>query len=70
MRDFTDLPFVSFAIASLTGLSLPERQMILEIASEKERLESLDIFLTDSVTKLAAKEAIEERVKTNGHFKH
>ena len=70
MRDFTDLPFVSFAVASLTGLSLPERQMILEIGSEKERLESLDIFLTESVTKLAAKDAIEDRVKTNGHFKH
>lgn len=69
MRDFTDLKFVSFAIASLTGLSLPERQMILEISSEKERLESLDIFLTESVTRLAAREKIEETVKTNGYFK-
>lgn len=70
MRDFPENEPFSWKIAGLTGLSLPERQMLLEMTSEQERFQALDTILTESVTRLATEEAKEERIKTNGHFKH
>lgn len=70
MRDFDPTITLSYTLASLARLTNPQRQMLLEITSEQERLEALDAIFTEVVTNISEQVFIEEKVRSNGHLKH
>lgn len=70
MRDFETSGTLSYTLASLARLTNPQRQMLLEITSEQERLEALDSIFTETLTNISEQVFIEEKVRSNGHLKH
>ncbi len=60
---------VSWLIGRNCGLSLDQRQNLLEIQSECERIEFLVDYLSELIPKVVEKWGIRSRIMSNGHFK-
>ena len=59
---------VSFVIAQKAGLDLQQRQGILEIESENDRLRALKAHLTDVIPKLRQFEEVERVIRSDGYL--
>ncbi len=60
---------VSWLIGRNCGLSLDQRQNLLEIQSENERIQFLVDYLSELIPKVVEKWEIRSRIMSNGHFK-
>ena len=59
---------LSFAIAGRIEFDLQTRQEILELPTEKQRLEKVKELLTEAVERLERDKAVREIAETNGHL--
>ena len=65
---YEQIPFVSYLIAANVGLSQQQRQEILELASEADRIEWLLAYLSQELLQLEQMREVRQQVKSNGHF--
>ena len=59
---------LSFYLGSQLGLELLQRQRLLELRSERHRLQWLCRYVAQLVRRLREMEAILRRIRSNGHF--
>ena len=59
----------SFQVAHFIGLELAQKQNLLEIKSEKERLLFIKDHLENSLPRIRGFEEMRNRIKSNGHFR-
>jgi len=60
---------LSFAIAGRIEFEIETRQQILELTSEKERLEKVKELLSEAAEKLEKDKEVREKSQTNGHLR-
>ncbi len=60
---------LSFAIAGRIEFEIEVRQQILELTSEKARLEKVKELLSEAAEKLEKDKAVREKSQTNGHLR-
>jgi Lon protease-like protein len=60
---------LSFAIAGRVEFDLETRQQILELTSEKERLQKVKELLTAAAQRLERERQAREKAQTNGHLR-
>lgn len=60
---------LSFAISGRIEFGVEERQRILELPSERERLEKVKELLTGAAEKLEKEQEVREKTRTNGHLR-
>ncbi|MGH3086582.1 MAG: LON peptidase substrate-binding domain-containing protein, partial [Rubrobacteraceae bacterium] len=60
---------LSFAIAGRIEFGLEERQRILELTSERERLEKVKELLSGAAEKLEKEKEVREKAQKNGHLR-
>lgn len=65
-----DDPQSSFEYGQLVGFDLAQKQNLLEIKSESERLKFIHKHLERSLPKIKKVKQVQQRIKSNGHFKH
>jgi Lon protease-like protein len=63
------LPANSYEFAHLVGFDLAQKQNLLEIKSETERLKFLIEHLDRIIPQMKAFEEVQNRIKLNGHFR-
>lgn len=61
--------YISFFVAHNAGLSLDQKQAVLEMRSENQRLSFLADHLKVFVQKVEKAESFRKKVQSNGHFK-
>lgn len=66
---YSDVDYVSFVIAHNAGLSLPQKQEVLELTAEDDRILYLVRHLEELIPRVEEIESVRERVRSNGHFK-
>ncbi len=59
---------LSYVLAQKSGLDLLQRQRVLEISSENERLEVLRTSLADTIPKLERMEEVEKVIRGDGYL--
>ena len=64
----TDQP-LSFVLAQNAGLSLQQKQEVLQLRTEMERVNYLVEHFGKLIPQVEQKEDVQRRVKSNGHFK-
>ena len=67
--DFSPDQPVSFALAHNAGLDLAQRQSLLEMRSEKERLEFLIDYYQTVIPHIQKRRDIQERIQANGNIR-
>lgn len=60
---------LSFAIAGRIEFDIETRQQILELTTERERLEKVKELLSGAAERLESERAVREKVRTNGHLR-
>lgn len=60
---------VSWLIGRNCGLSLDQRQGLLEVQCESERVQFLSEYLAELIPKVVEKWEVRQRIMSNGHFK-
>lgn len=73
MSGFTDVeeqPRNSFEIARVAGFDLAQKQNLLEIKTEEERLRFINEYFDVLLPRMEKFDEIRKVVRTNGHFKH
>lgn len=60
---------LSFELAHSSGLDMGERQVLLEMDSEEERLQHLIKYYRGIIPMLTWREDVKERVRANGYFR-
>jgi len=65
-----DEPIHSFRIVHVVGFELAQKQNLLEIKSEKGRLDFIKEHLEKVLPKYKALEDVKRRIKSNGHFRN
>ncbi len=66
---YQDRVFLSYFIAHNTGLTVEQKQEILELTSENERLGFLVEHLTRFIPMIEEVDSLRLKVKSNGHFR-
>jgi ATP-dependent Lon protease len=64
-----DLPENSFGFAHLVGLELKQKQKLLEMKSEQERLQYLHRHIRKVIPQIKAFEEVRRKIQSNGHFR-
>lgn len=64
-----ETPENSFGFGHVVGFDLAQKQNLMEIKSEKERLEYILKHIEDSIPRLEAFEDVRKLIKSNGHFR-
>lgn len=65
---YSEVPSVSFVIAHNAGLTLPQKQEVLELRAEDERILYLVKHLETLIPRVEEVESVREKVTSNGHF--
>ena len=60
---------ISWLIGRNCGLSLDQRQILLDMQSERDRVEFLIEYLKEFIPKVVEKWETRIRIMSNGHFK-
>ena len=60
---------LSFVLAQNAGLSLTQKQEVLQLRTENERVQYLVEHFGELIPQVEEKEDVQRRVKSNGHFK-
>lgn len=63
-------PIVSYDYAHQIGFTIEQKQQLLELRSERERLQLIRNHMKQVMPKVKAYESMKEKVKSNGHFKN
>jgi ATP-dependent Lon protease len=66
---YEDTAYVSFVVGQNAGLDMKQRQELLELISEEERIEYLIRHFTDLIPRLEEAQEFHRRVRSNGHVK-
>lgn len=69
LTTYQDRHFLSFFIAHNSGLSLEQKQTVLEMEGETDRLDFLVSHLEQFIPMVEEVEALRMKVRSNGHFK-
>ncbi len=64
-----EVPHDSFGFAHLVGFDLSQKQNLLEIKTERERLVYIKMHIDRTLPKIKAFEEVRERISRNGHFR-
>lgn len=64
-----ETPTNSFEFGHIVGFDLAQKQNLMEIKSEKERLEYILKHIEASIPRLEAFEDVRKLIKSNGHFR-
>ena len=64
-----EMPTHSFEFGHIVGFDLAQKQNLMEIKSEKERLEYILKHIEASIPRLEAFEDVRKLIKSNGHFR-
>jgi len=59
---------LSFRLAQKAGMHLPQRQRLLELTSEQERMEMLQKYLSAVIPKLERLEEVERVIQSDGYM--
>jgi len=60
----------SYVLAHAAGLDAPEKQKLLEITNENERLRELIVYYRRVIPEAMKSVELKERIHANGHFRH
>ena len=66
---YQDRPFLSYFIAHNTGLTVEQKQAVLELTSEVDRLKYLISHLEKFIPMVEEVETLRSKVRSNGHFR-
>ena len=66
---YQDLEGISFFIAHNAGLNVEQKQQVLELLTENERISYLATHLENMIPKVEEYEDVRRKVQSNGHFK-
>jgi ATP-dependent Lon protease len=66
---YQDRAFLSYFIAHNTGLTIEQKQEMLELTSENERLDFLAAHLEKFIPMVEEVETLRQKVRSNGHFR-
>jgi ATP-dependent Lon protease len=66
---YQDRAFLSYFIAHNTGLNVEQKQELLELMSENERLDFLVAHLEKFIPMVEEVETLRQKVRSNGHFR-
>ena len=66
---YEDVPVLSYSLAQNAGLSLHQKQEVLELPTEEERVHYLVEHLQRFLPEIEEQEALRRRIQSNGHFK-
>jgi ATP-dependent Lon protease len=66
---YQDVDMVSFFIAQNAGLTLAQKQSVLEKESETDRISFLVSFLEGFIPQVEKMGTLREKIRSNGHFK-
>lgn len=64
-----DIPENSFGFAHLVGLEIRQKQKLLEMKSEQERLQFLHRHIRKVIPQIKAYEEVRRKIQSNGHFR-
>jgi len=59
---------VHFVLAQKAGMDLLQRQRLLEMSSENERMEVLRVYFTDVIPRLERMEVVERVIRSDGYL--
>jgi len=60
---------LSFVLAQNAGLNTVQKQEVLELPSENERIEYLIRHFENLIPRIEQREDVRRRIRSNGHFK-
>lgn len=66
---YENVAHVSFVLAHNAGLSLRQKQDVLELPSENDRIGYLTLHMEKLLPRVEQVEAVRKKVQSNGHFK-
>jgi ATP-dependent Lon protease len=66
---YEDVQLVSFVVARNAGLDLKQRQALLEMPAENDRVEFLISYFTELIPRLLEARETHRRIGSNGHLK-
>jgi len=67
---FDNQSLPSFILAHAAGLDVDERQRLLEITNENERLRALIAYYQTAIPEAVKNTELKERIHANGYFRH
>jgi len=65
---YQDRPHVSYLIAHNAGLSLDQKQHVLELRGEGDRIDFLVAHMEAFIPRVEKAEAVRQKIRSNGHF--
>lgn len=66
---YENVEYLSFVLAQNAGLDTPQKQKVLELDSENERIRYLIDHFESLIPRVEQREDIRRRIRSNGHFK-
>lgn len=66
---YQDLDHVSYFVAQNAGLTLAQKQSVLEMESESDRISFLVSFLEAFIPRVERMGSLRKKIRSNGHFK-
>ena len=66
---YEDVEYLSFVLAQNAGLASAQKQEILELDSENQRVEYLIDHFQDLIPRVEQRDDVRRRIRSNGHFK-
>ena len=66
---YENVEFLSFVLAQNAGLDTPQKQELLELNSENDRIKYLIRHFEELIPRIEQREDVRRRVRSNGHFK-
>lgn len=66
---YEDVAQLSYVLAQNAGLDTPQKQRVLELGGEKERIQYLVDHFESLIPRVEQREDVRRRIRSNGHFK-
>lgn len=66
---YENVEFLSFVLAQNAGLDTSQKQEVLELDSENDRIQYLIRHFEELIPRIEQREDVRRRVRSNGHFK-
>ncbi len=66
---YEDVEFLSFVLAQNAGLDTSQKQAVLELDSENDRIQYLIRHFEELIPRVEQREDVQRRIRSNGHFK-
>jgi len=66
---YENVDYLSFVLAQNAGLDTPQKQSVLELDTENDRIEYLIHHFEELIPRIEQREDVQRRIRSNGHFK-